>query len=460
MTANRAIRVAATGARLLTGAVVAAACAVGMVVAVTAPWPTVTRDPAQAAVTPQPGDTVLVCNGDFRALGRDTANPLQMESAASTRFVADGSDGAPDATSLSVTDLTGSGEVRRLSAVVEGDAAPLIGAAESVTLAAEDLAGFAAAPCRAASSESWLIGGTVATGSEDLIVLTNPGAVPSTVTLTVYGTVRGTSTSIVPAGAQLALPLSSIASGSQAPVVQVSAEGSPVRAVLQSSLTQTLDPIGIDLQDAVTAPQQHPVIPGVELFPDESDDSAAAILRLLSPGADTTAHVTVRAVGQSRVASSFDVDLTADTPAEVGLSNLDPDLYTVYVDAESPVLSGVRVQDGVAPGSDFAWVMPAPEIPDEVLVAVPNGPAATLFLVNDGDADATVTLKPMSGGEPQKITVPAGSSASVDVQARTVYSLNPSGPVHASVAMTAKGAVAAWPVWPGAAAQQSIVVYP
>jgi len=200
MTANRAIRVAATGARLLTGAVVAAACAVGMVVAVTAPWPTVTRDPAQAAVTPQPGDTVLVCNGDFRALGRDTANPLQMESAASTRFVAEGSDGAPDVTSLSVTDLTGSGEVRRLSAVVEGDTAPLIGAAESVTLEADDLAGFAAAPCRAASSESWLIGGTVATGSEDLIVLTNPGAVPSTVTLTVYGTVRGTSTSIVPAG--------------------------------------------------------------------------------------------------------------------------------------------------------------------------------------------------------------------------------------------------------------------
>lgn len=460
MSGNRAIRVAATGARLLTGAVVAAACAVGMVVAVTAPWPTVTRDPARAEVTPQPGDTILVCNGDFRALGRDTSNPLQMESAASTRFIGDGTDGAPDATALSVTDLPGAGELRRLSAVAEGDSAPLIGAAESATLSADDLAGFAAAPCRPASSESWLIGGTVATGSEDLVVLTNPGAVPSTVTLTVYGTVRGTSTSIVPAGAQLAVPLSSIASGSEAPVVKVSAEGSPVRAVLQSSLTQTLDPIGIDLQDAVTAAQQHPVIPGVELFPDESDNSAAAILRLLSPGEDTTAHVTVRETGQSRIASSFDVPLTADTPAEVGLSNLDTGLYTVYVDAESPVLSGVRVQDGVAPGSDFAWVMPAPEIADEVLVAVPNGPEATLFLVNDGDADATVELAPMSGGEAQEITVPAGSSTSVDVSARTVYSLDPASPVHASVAMAAKGALAAWPVWPGAAAQQSITVYP
>src|SRR6218665_3409079 len=298
MSGNRAIRVAATSARVLTGAAVAAACVVGMVVAISAPWPTISRDAAQAEVTPQPGDTILVCNGDFRALGRDTANPLDMESAASPRFIVDGSAGMPDVTALSVTDLSGSGELRRLSAVVEGDTAPLIGAAESVALDAEDLAGFAAAPCRAAASESWLLGGTVATGSEDLIVLTNPGAVASTVTLTVYGTVRGTSTSIVPAGAQLAIPLSSIASGSDAPVVKVSAEGAPVRAVLQSSLTQTLDAIGVDLQDAITAPQQHPVIPGVELFPDESDDSAAAILRLLSPGSDTTAHVTVRAVGE------------------------------------------------------------------------------------------------------------------------------------------------------------------
>ena len=460
MTGNLAIRVAATSARLLTGAVVAAACAVGMVVAVAAPWPTIAHDPAQAQVTPQPGDTVVVCNGDFRALGRDSSNPLQMVPAASARFISDASSGSPEVSPLTPADLQGGGEVRRLSAAVEDGTAPLIGASESVTVSADDLAGFAAAPCRPAASESWLLGGTVAIGSQDLVVLTNPGAVPSTVTLTVYGTVRGTSTSIVPAGGQLAIPLSSIASGSEAPVVKISAEGAPVRAVLQSSLTQTLDPIGIDLQDSLTAPQQHPVIPGVQLFPDESDDSAAAILRLLSPGADTTAHVTVRELGQSRVASSFDVDLTADAPTQVGLSNLDPGLYTVYVDAGSSVLAGVRVQDGVAPGSDFSWVLPAPEIADEVLVAVPAGPSATLYLANDGESDVTVALAPTSGGEAQNITVPAGSSASAEVDVRAVYSLDPSGPVHAEVAMTAKGALAAWPVWPGAAAQQSIVVYP
>lgn len=460
MSGTRVIRVAATSVRVVVGAAFAAACVVGMVVAIAAPWPTVANHPAQAQVTPQPADPVLACNGDFRALGRDTADPSQMAPAASARFIAGGSEGAPDATPLSPTDLAGAGELRRLSAVAEGGATPLIGASESITIAADDYAGFAAAPCRAASSESWLFGGTVATGSSDLIVLTNPGSVPSTVTLTMYGTVRGTSTVIVPAGAQTALPLASIASGSEVPVVKVSAAGSPVRAVLQSSLTQTLDPIGIDLQDALASAQQHPVIGGVQLFPDESDDSAAAILRLLSPGKDTTAHVTVRAVGETRIANSFDVDLTTDTPVEVGLSNLDPGLYTVYVDAESAVLAGVRVQDGVAPGSDFAWIMPAPELADEVLAAVPAGPSATMFLTNDGDADVTVTLSPLSGGEAQKLTVPAGSSVSAELHVSTVYSLDPTGPVHATVAMMAKGALAVWPVWPGAAAQQSIVVYP
>ncbi|NKF31974.1 hypothetical protein HER21_36695, partial [Pseudomonas sp. BGM005] len=123
--------------------------------------------------------------------------------------------------------------VQRLTGAVEGRTAPLIGATESVSLAEADLSGFAAAPCRPASTESWLVGGTVETGAEDLIVLTNPGAVPSTVSLVAYGSVRGSTSVIVPAESQVALPLTSLASGSDLPVVHVTATGSPVRAVLQ-----------------------------------------------------------------------------------------------------------------------------------------------------------------------------------------------------------------------------------
>jgi hypothetical protein len=460
-TRTRAVRVAATSARVLTGAVVAAACVAGTVAALAAPLPGISHEPAQVAVTPPPGDTVLVCNGDFRALGRDTASPLQMQSAEAPRLTVGQSHGEPETTALSVPDLPGAGQVRRLTGVAEGREAPLLAATESLTLSAGDLAGFAAAPCREARTESWLIGGSVQTGAEDVIVLTNPGAVPATVTLTVYGATRGASTSIVPAGTQVALPLTSIAAGATAPVVKVSATGAPVRAVLQSSLTRTLDPVGIDLQDAVSGPQQHPVIPGVRVHDEEGDSSTAAIVRMLSPDADTSAVVTVRAVGQTAAAMTYPVDLVAGQPLEVSLADLAPGDYTVSVDADRAVLAGLREEDGAGPGSDFAWALPAPAIADDVLVAIPAGPSAVLHLVNDDDQDAVVTVaRADGGGAPQEVTVPAGSSASVAVQPRTVVSLTPSAPVHASVAMSAAGALAVWPVWPGAGAEKSITVYP
>ena len=462
MTGNRAFRMAATGARVLTGAVVAVACVLGVTLAVTAPWPTVAHEPAHAEVTPLPGDTVLVCNGDFRAIGRDPSNPLEMVSAASPQLTVDGSAGSPESTELSSDDLADGGSARRLVGVVDGRTAPLIGATESVSLSESDLFGLAAAPCRPAGTESWLVGGTVETGTEDLIILTNPGVVPSTVTLSLYGSVRASSTVIVPAESQIALPLTSIAAGSDFPVVKVTATGSPVRAVLQSSLIRTLDPSGVDLQDSVAAPQQHPVLPGIQVFESPGDNSEMAILRLLSPEVDAQAVVTVTELGSSAIVDEFTVPLTADEPTEVSLSTLDPGSYTVRIDADAPVLAAARQQDGAGPENDFAWVTPAPEIDDEVFVAVPAGPSPllVLVLVNDEDADATVEVSPVDGGAPIEVTVPAGSSASVEVEPRTVYSMSSTMPVHASVTMTASGALAVWPVWPAAGAQQSITVYP
>ncbi len=460
MSGNRVIRVAATSARVLTGAAVAAACVIGVIAGIALPWPAIVHEPAQVEVTPLPGDTVVVCNGDFRALGRDPSNPQQMVSAGAPRLTAGASEGDPESTALSAGDLVGAGELPRLTAVAEGRTAPLLGATESIDLDLPDLSGFAAAPCREAGTESWLVGGTVTTGAEDVVILTNPGEVPSTVTLTVYGTVRGTSTAIVPAGTQIALPLSSIAAGAEVPVVQVTATGAPVRAVLQSSLTRTLDPVGIDLQDAVAGPQRHPVIPGVEMFQSDGDDAASGVLRLLSPDADTEAVVTVRGVGESSVVDEFPVPLTAAEPVEVSLSSLDPGTYTVEVAAESLLLAGVRVQDGGGPDSDFAWTLPAPEFDEETLVAVPRGPDARLVLSNGEDSDVTVVLglPGVDGG--QEVTVPAGSSAAVDVAPRTVYALRTTGPVHAAVVMYAPGALAAWPVWPSAGPERSITVYP
>lgn len=460
MTGNRAFRVAATGARVLTGAVVAGACVIGVVLGVTATWPTVVGEPAQVQVTPLPGDTMLVCNGDLRAVGRDPSNPLEMVSAASPELTVEGSSGRPESSPLPAKELADGGSAQRLVGAVEGRRAPLLGATESASLAQSDLSGLAAAPCRPASIESWLVGGTVATGTEDLVVLTNPGVVPSTVSLVVYGSVRASSTVIVPAESQIALPLTSIAAGSDFPIVRVTATGAPVRAVLQSSLTRTLDPSGIDLQDAVPAAQRQPVLPGIQVFENQGDNADMAVLRLMSPEVDSQAVVRISEVGSATIADEFTVPLTADAPAELSLSALSPGNYTMSIESDNPVLAGVRQQDAAGPQNDFAWVMPAPELEDEVFVAVPSGPSPRVVLVNSEDADAIVQIAPATGGDTIEVTVPAGSSASVDVKPRTVYSMSASASVHASVTMSAAGALAVWPVWPAAGAQQSITVYP
>lgn len=461
MSGTRAFRVVATSARVLTGTLVAAACVVGVVVAVAAPWPTIETTPAQAEVTPLPGDTVLVCSGDFRAIGRVPSDPLKMESAGTPRLTVDGSAGAPATAPLAMPELDRPGELHKLTGVVEGRSAPLIGATESVSLAESDLAGLAAAPCREARSESWLVGGSVSTGTEDVVTLANPGDVAATVTLSVFGDKRSSSNVVVPPATQVALPLASIAAGNQSPVIHVSTTGSPVRAMLQSSLTRTLDPAGIDLQDAVTGPQQHPVIPGVQVFPVDGDDSQMAVLRLLAPDTDAQAQVTVRPVGESEVvAAEFTVPLTADLPAQVSLGDLEEGSYTVEVDADAAVLAAVRQQDGQGRGADFAWVTPAPEVDDEVLVAIPAGPSPRLLISGNPETESTVAIESADGGDPQTVVVPAGGSIAVPVEARTVYTVRPTGPVHVAVTMTAVGALAVWPVWPAAGAEQSITVFP
>lgn len=460
MSRARVFRVVATGARVAVGAAVAVACAAGVVVAIHAPWPQFANEPAQVEVAPLPGDPVLVCNGDLRAIGRDSSDPLSLRSAGETAMTVDGTGGTPEVASITARDLIDGGDVDRLTGAVEGRTAPLIAGAESITASSTDLAGFAALPCGESRLESWLVGGSVDTGTKDLITLTNASAVTSTVTLATFGESRSNRTVIVPAMTQTTLPLSSIAAGNTAPVVKVTADGAPVRAVLQSSYVRTLDPAGIDLQEAVAGPQQHAVITGVQVFGGDGDNADMTVLRMLSPGTDSAAVVTVRASGSTAAAEEFTVQLTADAPAEASLSALEPGAYTVEIQADTPVVAAVRQQDGFGAGSDFAWITPAPEIGTDVLFAVPAGPSPRLQLSNEQETDAVTTLETVDGDDTREVVVPAGGSIVVDLSADTVYRLETSDPIHGAVVISGEGALSTWPLHPSAGAEKSITVYP
>ncbi|MFE6734175.1 DUF5719 family protein [Microbacterium sp. NPDC057650] len=482
MTANRALRVAATSARVLTGTIVAVGCVLGVFAGVAAPWPGVEHQPAKVSVAPVPGDSVLVCNGSFRVLGRDTTQADLMISAGVPRTVIGGSDGDPTSASLDMPELAGGSGARSLTGQVRDRKAPLIAGSESLMLSTEDVVGLSASACRAPQMQTWLVGADASTGATDVIVLSNAFDVPSTVTLTVFGVQRSSSTQTVPARTQIAVPLASIAPDETSPVIQVAADGAPVRAALQSSFTQVLRPIGADVQDGMDQAQRSLVMTGVQVTAAAGEGDVGTVLRMLAPGVDSDAVITVRRENGGDP-TEYRMSLLKGVPSELSLGDVPVGSYDIEIAADQPIVAAARQTVADGPSADFAWMTPAPELTTDLMFAVPRGPSPQLHLANPGDAPVEVTLD--DDGDERTVDVPAGDSVSVELRPGSTPVLSPSAPVHASISMLEQGAglvvdtgtdtappptapptaeesvgIAGWPLWPDAQRQPAIIVYP
>jgi len=457
---QRTIRLAATGARIATGAVVAAACVLGVVSAVAAPLPGVTREATGTEVSPVPGDTVLVCNGSYRVLGRDAGQAQLMVSAALPQLRSDAEGEPAETEPLTMTDVAGGSRGMILTSRVKDRKAQPIAASEAVRLDAPDARGFAAAPCREAAMSTWLVGGDVSTGASDIIVLSNPGDVPATVDLLVYGDSRAATSVVVPPKTQRGVGLAAIAAGELSPVVQVVSSGAPVRAALQSTKVRTLDAVGIDLQDGVGGAQQDLQLVGVRAQTlSEGDDATGVVVRMLSPEQDAQATVRVRAADSAAVIDEYAVTLPQSKPTEIALSGIPTGVYDIEIEADQPIVAAAMQTARAGAETDLAWMTPAPEISSRLMFSVPAGPSPQLHLRNTEDEPITVELDGDGGGT---IQVPASGSATVALRTGA-YSLSPSAPVHAAVTMRGgadSAAIAGWPLWAGAADQQPILVHP
>ncbi|MBS1672489.1 MAG: hypothetical protein JSS74_00800 [Actinobacteria bacterium] len=464
MTGKTPRRILATGARLVAGIAVSAACVAGAVIAVPAAWPTVAHTPASTTVRPVPGDTLLSCTGPFLALGRDAAAATRL-SVAGTPTVTSGASAGSDltATEIGVTGVDGAGTVPGFTGAPNDREPAQIAAAQSVKVTADDLSGFAASACRPPSMESWIVGGAGTTGSNDILLIANPGAVTATVTLTEYGSAGGTHSSevVLPARTQSAVPLAAGSSGEASPVVKVSSDGAPVRAALQSSLIRALDPVGIDLQDAIAQPQKHLSLLGVRaVVGSADDDNASTAVRLLAPDADTTVTLQPRnAANGAKVGDPKTVKLTGGQVGSVNLSSLKPGLYAIDITASSPVVAAAWQTQGFSKGSDFAWMTPAPDITGSTAFAVADGPAPQLHLQNASDSAVTVQLAPASGGAMQNVALQPQGAATITVSQGTVYTLSSPTAVRAAVVYSAPGQLAGYPVWPADVAAAPITVY-
>ena len=471
MSDRRVFRWATTSTRLLIGTLVSVAAVILVVTAVSLPWPTLVREPVSISAVPAPAASVVACDGPLLFLGRDP-----MDAAAVSAV-------APQSVTVGVSDEARQPEEQLLQAPSVGEdagplaftAAPLdrarvdLAAAGSSTIAADDMAGFAASACRPPLLESWLVGGSGTTGASDLVLLSNPGTVAATVQLTVFGAAGpqnppGGSDLIVAPGTQRLVPLAGIALDEASPVIRVSAAGAPVHASLQTSITRTLTPGGVDQVGAVTQPEATQTITGIAVTQTPGADGAsdaATVLRLLAPSADTTVTVTVTAVGRAEpVIEPEEVALTAGQPLEVAMPGLAVGSYSVEIAGDVPVVSAVWQASGFEAGDDFAWYTPSPEVAVPSLFAAPGGPPPTLTVANPASEAAAVVVTSEDGAYRLELTVPAQGTITARLSPRTVYLLEPSTPVRASLSLSGDGALAGIPVWPADAASPEIVVYP
>lgn len=470
MSDRRGFRLATTSARLIAGALASVGAVALVATAASLPWPTLQRAPAAVEAIPGAAATTIACAGDLLSLGRDVENPGAILSAASLSVTAEVLAGAPapESRRLSAPDTGGAGAAV-FTVAPQGNTRTDVAASGSAAVFEEDLAGFAASACRPPLIESWLVGGSGATGAADLVLLANPGTVAATVQLTVYGAggaqnPPGGADIVVPAGAQRAVPLAGLALSEEAPVVRVTATGAPVQAALQASITRTLVPGGIDQVSPVSAPDTTQIVAGVDVTQApgaEGGSGPTTIARILSPGVEAQATVTVTSVGGSVALAPLTVPLGAGIPTEVDLGGLPVGRYVVEIAAETPVVAAVWQTTGFGAGADFAWYAPAPQVDEPSLFAVPAGAPARVTFINPGTEAVDAVISTTSGDEVVRVPVAPGSSTDAALPRGAVYLLDTGGgAVRAAVSQAGDSALAGFPVWPADAAAPAVVVYP
>lgn len=493
----------AIGARIASGTVAAGVAAVVVAAVAFLPLPTAGPDPRTLTVEPAPADQVRVCPGAAMRFGDETGGNAGEAFAIGAPTI-DGAalDGELDRTRLSPADT----ETPSRAAPEELRVAPTTGAllagAQSQAVDAPGFRGFAAAACAEPTGSTWLVGGATTVGRSTSLLLANPTDVPSRVSLEIFGEqgrveASGLTGIDVPPHGQRVLSLAGFAPGVVSPVVHVTARGGRVVADLQHSIVRGLDAVGVELISGGGQPASNLVIPGVRIVDSVGTSRASALadwqdvgpaVRLAVPG-DTAGIVTVRVVPEAEgvVGTSFEVEVApgsvTDIPLDAGAHpegdeheehthGLGDGLYTVFVDADVPVVAGVRASTAVdrgtdlppdaalrGPSSDVAWFSAAPPLEAAAMVVVPTGPSPLVSIVNPTAERVELELAPVGGGDPLLVEIDPGATTSVPV-ASGVYLLGGAHGLSIGVSFAAPGVLASFVLSPARPVAEPVTVHP
>jgi len=301
-----------------------------------------------------------------------------------------------------------------------GELAPGTVATQWSWSATGETRGFVTTACMPAAASSWLIAGGAAPGRLEHLVLSNPGANPVTVDVSVFG-VGGPTRSpngqgVVVAGhGRTVVLLDAIAASEASPVVHVIARGGKVAAVLSDSWLDGLVPRGGDDAVPVTGPAREQVIAGVPI-------DGRSSLRVAVPG-DSEAVVRSRVLtlrGPRPLPANAVTRVGPGSTRDIDLGSLPPGAYGVQVRSDVPVVAAVMVdsRQTTSGPSDLAWAAASSPIRKLAGMVLPassvSGFTHRLDLVaTTAPADVQVTTVGPDGAASTKKVAIAADSVSV-----------------------------------------------
>ena len=295
--------------------------------------------------------------------------------------------------------------------------------------ATDSMRGLAAASCQQPSNDFYIVGGSTAAGREALLVLSNPSPIDATADLKIYTdlgeiSVSGLAGISVPARTTTVLSLASFAPSVPTLAVAVSSQGAKLAGWIQQRAIRGTSAQGVDWISPNPAPSELAVIPGLvirgtaaikQVSETEENSDAGHALRVFAPEG---ANVTIQIISSERdvFGAVFTGIVEPGTVQDFPIDELLNGDYSVFVSADKPIYSGLRVARGnprAVPRVDFAWLAPAEEVISDRALTIPAEGDTILVLANAGAEASSARVQNLTTGETSSVSVPALGTATL-----------------------------------------------
>lgn len=296
-------------------------------------------------------------------------------------------------------------------------------------VATDAMRGLAAASCQQPSHDFLIVGGSTAAGREALLVLTNPSPIDATADLKIFTdlgevSVSGLAGISVPASSTTVISLASFAPTVPTLAVSVQSQGAKLAGWIQQRAIRGTQAQGVDWISPVPAASEQVVIPGLvirgtsaikQVFESEENSDAYHALRVFAPEG---ANVTIQIISSERdvFGAVFTGIVEPGTVQDFPINELLNGDYSVFVSADKPIYSGLRVARGnprEVPRVDFAWLAPAEEMTSDRALIIPSDGDTILVLANSGAEVSLVKVQNLATGETSSVSVPVLGTATL-----------------------------------------------